>query len=406
MTPFKLAVIGLGSAGIQSLCHFLSYLPEKSEIYSIHDPMIKILGIGESTNPSFTTALETGTDFNILKDMTKLDATYKLGTYYINWREKEFLNPLLSGSLAIHFNNFKLKNFVIPRLKNKWQEKFKIIEGKVCQLINLPDKVVVQMTDSIHEFDFIIDCRGFPDSYHNYRVFEDCPVNSALIHNLYGVSKSWNYTVHKATKDGWMFEVPLSTRHSYGYLYNKNITNDDDARINFSKEIGVGINELENIKYDFKSFYTEKLIDNRIIKNGNRSVFFEPMFANSLWLYDQVNRISWDYIHGKIDQPLANYHFVDCCTMVHDMIHFHYQGGSLYDTDFWNQTAIISRKKVKNSALINEIAEILRMQADKKQYQEDLGPNWIYSAKSLMLLDKNLGYGYFNNNLGKSFICD
>jgi tryptophan halogenase len=342
MKPIKLAIIGLGSAGIQSICHFLSYLNKDSEVWSIYDPNIKILGIGESTNPSFTTMLELGTDFDIMRDLNELDATYKLGTYYINWRKQEFLNPLLSGSLAIHFNNFKLKDYAIPRLKDKWREKFKVLEGKVDFINNNINNVEIYINNKVYSFDFLIDCRGFPESYNDYHVFDDAPVNSALVHNIYGVSKSWNYTVHKATKDGWMFEVPLSSRHSYGYLYNKNITSVEQARINFSKEIGVELTDLENIEYNFKSYYTKNLIENRIIKNGNRSVFFEPMFANSLWLYDQVNRIAWDYINQKVDQDLGNYHFVDCCVMVHDMIHFHYHGGSIFNSDFWQEIPKIS----------------------------------------------------------------
>lgn len=404
MKSINLAVIGLGSAGVQSICHFLSFLSKESTVCSIHDPDIKILGIGESTNPSFITALELGADFDILKDLDSLDATYKLGTYYINWRSHEFLNPLLSGSLAIHFNNFKLKDYIIPRLKNKWQKKFKILEGRVDNVKNNEDCVEIYINGTLHSFDFVIDCRGFPESYENYCVFEDAPVNAALVHNLHGVIKPWNYTVHKATKDGWMFEVPLTSRHSLGYLYNKNITSPDEARQNFSEEIGVKLKDLENIEYNFKSYYSKTLIDNRIIKNGNRSVFFEPMFANSLWLYDQVNRIAWDYIQEKVNADAANYHFVDCCIMVQDMINFHYQGGSCYNTKFWNQIPTMSKEKLKFSPLLNEVAEMLRMQANNKQYQEDLGPNWIYSGKSLMLLDKNLGYGYFNNNLGNSFI--
>ena len=52
----KLAVIGVGSAGIQSLCHFLAWLDKSWEIYSIHSPKIPISGIGESTNPRFLDA--------------------------------------------------------------------------------------------------------------------------------------------------------------------------------------------------------------------------------------------------------------------------------------------------------------------------------------------------------------
>jgi predicted dehydrogenase len=87
LKPLRIAVIGIGSAGIQTLAHFLPFLPVDSEMVAIYDPAIKNLGIGESTNPSFTTAIERGLNFDILNDLDKLDGTYKLGTTYINWRD-------------------------------------------------------------------------------------------------------------------------------------------------------------------------------------------------------------------------------------------------------------------------------------------------------------------------------
>ena len=86
-----MAVIGVGSAGIQSLCHFLSYLDETWEIYSIHDPDKKILGIGESANPPLLHLLQLATDFKISEDLDEINGTLKFGTEYIDWRKKSFL---------------------------------------------------------------------------------------------------------------------------------------------------------------------------------------------------------------------------------------------------------------------------------------------------------------------------
>ena len=71
----KLAVIGVGSAGILSLCHFLSNMDETWEITSIHNPSKKIQGIGESSNPAFLNALERGLGFEVVKDLDKLNGT-------------------------------------------------------------------------------------------------------------------------------------------------------------------------------------------------------------------------------------------------------------------------------------------------------------------------------------------
>mgnify|MGYP000394363711 CR=1 FL=1 len=45
-----------------------------------------------------------------------------------------------------------------------------------------------------------------------------------------------------------------------------------------------------NIEYHFKSYYAKQFLNGRIIKNGNAAIFFEPMSAFSLFLYDKINR--------------------------------------------------------------------------------------------------------------------
>ena len=112
----KLAVIGVGSAGIQSLCHSLAWLDKSWEIYSIHSPKIPISGIGESTNPRFLDALGYGLDFLLHRDLSDINGTLKFGTKYTDWRKEPFYNPLLNGNLAIHFDTSILAKWAIPCL--------------------------------------------------------------------------------------------------------------------------------------------------------------------------------------------------------------------------------------------------------------------------------------------------
>ena len=171
----RFGIIGVGSAGILGLCHFLSYLDEEWEVVSLHDPSIPIVGIGESTNPGFLDAIEYGLDFKhfVKSNMEALDATVKVGTEYENWREKDFINPFITGSLAIHFNTYKLKNFALERLPKIWGDKFKIIECQVNGISNRNNKAVVDTSHGEEEFEFVMDCRGFPKEYHDYHVIED-----------------------------------------------------------------------------------------------------------------------------------------------------------------------------------------------------------------------------------------
>ena len=401
----KIAVIGVGSGGIQSLCHLLSYLSKEWKVYSIYDPTIPIVGIGESTNPSFLEAIEYGIDFNhfIKDDMYDLDATLKLGTHYINWRPNEFTNPFIQGGLALHFNTFKLKDFAMNRFPKIWGDKFNIIEGKVNSMQNLKECVEVEVDNVKHQFDFVVDCRGFPKDFTDY-VTTEGPLNHCLVHNM--PPEEMNYTTHVASKDGWMFEVPLKSRKSCGYLFNDTITTTDEARRNFSELIGVPESDMEKIEFKFRPYYAKNVIDNRIIKNGNLAVFFEPMFGNSLYLYDAVNRLIMQYIQQlegcKYDsiaweriQNNLNEQFVYRATAVEDMIAFHYQGGSNFDTPFWRYASDYGKNKTKVSKHLQRVLEPVRAVKVNNDWQTRY-TEWIFTSKSLILIDKNLGYNYFN----------
>ena len=109
----KIAVIGVGTAGIMSLCHSLRWLSgNNNTVTAIYDPAIKILGIGESADPGFPTLLYEGTGFTLLEDADELDATLKLGVTWKGWRENDFNVLMHPPYYAIHFNNFRLKEFL------------------------------------------------------------------------------------------------------------------------------------------------------------------------------------------------------------------------------------------------------------------------------------------------------
>ncbi len=393
----KLAIIGTGSAGILSICHMLTYLNDY-DIYSINDPKIPPLGIGESTNPVFFSTMWNclGVTLEDLFSNGYLDASIKYGTLYKNWREEDFLNPLFGEKMhqAIHFNTHKIKDFAFNILREKYRGKFFEIQGTVDSLKNLENSVQVLIDGKTNIFEFVIDCRGFPkDNFDDYE-FLDMPVNHGLIHNIEGdfSYNTWGYTLHQATEDGWMFGVPLRTRISYGYLFNDNFTNVDEAKSNFSKVIGVKEDGLQKIEYKFKSHYVKNFINKRIIKNGNCSVFFEPMFANSLWLYDYNNRLSYSYIVEEMNSEELNYLFYKKVKTVHDLICYYYKGGSNFNSKFWNYAKTYSECSLKSSMFVeltNDVFKFMNKTSSKVRNVYEFSP---YSIDNLAKLDNFLGY--------------
>jgi len=406
----KLAVIGTGTAGIQSLCHFLGYTTSEWEVTSIYNPTIKIVGIGESTNPSFLEKLGIGIDFDYTKDLHHLDGSIKIGTKFFKWRDYDFLNPLiydigfgfgLTKYVAIHFNNFKLQEFVFGRLREKWNNRFQEVHGNVDELIDGDGDVRVIVDGTEHIFDYVIDCRGWPKDFTNYHVIEQAPVNHAIIHSVEEF-ETFEWTGHRATVDGWMFEIPLATRLTYGYLFHDEITSIEQAKINFSKEINVPVNELSNIEYKFKSYYAKEPLGKRVMKNGNTAVFFEPMSANSLWSYDIANRLFFDYaVNGQGTIDHVNQAFVMNSKAIEEIIYFYYHGGSIYDTPFWKRVVAYTKDYIENHSHNFKNTQQAFIELRPELAKDPLllaklnKPNWIFGPVNLVMIDHNFGYNYF-----------
>jgi len=154
---YEIAVIGTGTAGITTISHLLAWLPQGCTVVSISDPAVPILGIGESTTTSIPESLYYGADFNFLDDHDKLDATVKHGVKYSNWRDDSFYTVIPPPHYGIHFNNFKLKEVCFEKFRNRWGEKFKVIEGNIEQLINGEHAASCVIDSTEHKFDYIID---------------------------------------------------------------------------------------------------------------------------------------------------------------------------------------------------------------------------------------------------------
>lgn len=401
---YKIAVIGAGSAGIQNVCDLLYRLDHRWEVTSIYDPKIDIIGIGESTNPSFVSALQNAINFDLLEDSDQLDSTLKFGTRYVNWREHSFTNPLLSGVVAMHFSTGKLHNFAYPRLRKSWGDKFKEIQGNVLAVENTDTHATLTVNGVNYQFDFVVDCRGFPNMQQfpqDYHRVDTVPVNRCLVHNTSEVI-DLNYTDHVATVDGWMFVVPLKNRTSYGYLFNDTITDLESAKKNFSKEIGVPVEELQNIEYKFTPYYCKNIFNKRVIKNGNAAVFFEPMFANSLWLYDAIGTLLMEYIssYSKIDEIKSQHHSnsfniraIDKITQVQEMVWYNYHGGSNQNTPFWKYIKELATKNLISGENLKKVKLVLQDMHKNKHRVGDA--SWIYGPNNLFKIDKNFGYNYF-----------
>jgi hypothetical protein len=394
----KIAVIGAGSAGLLSTMHLCTWLDDSWQVYAIHNPKKKILGIGESTNGGFMSVIERATNFSLAntEDLAALDATIKYGSKFINWRKQSWINPLLSGNIAIHFNNRRFKDFVFERLTKLWPTQFNLLEGDVQGVQNYADHVSIGIDGVSHDFDYVVDCMGTPPNFDGYTMSDCTLVDSCRIHMV----KNYEYepfTDHIATKNGWMFGVPLKDYKTYGYLYNHALTDTQAAEEDMLRLLGA--QKLEAGAYDahysFRCYYANELISGRICKNGNKALFFEPLLANSMFQYVYASRLIYDHIVGGQDAGRCNGKFVKAVHEMEDVISYYYKGGSNFQSEFWKAAADAASTRLERRT---EFGDYMRSLRDlKKKAILHSGAAYAFSPHTWQVVDSHMGYGYLDS---------
>jgi hypothetical protein len=392
----KIAVIGAGSAGLLTVAHLCTWLDDSWEVYSVYNPSRKILGIGESTNGAFVSVLEKATNFSLAhaEDLAALDATIKYGSKFMNWREHSWINPLLAGNIAVHFNNRRLKDFVFERMAKIWPSQFRVLEADVKEVQNYADHVTLGTDRGAFDFDYVVDCMGTPSNLDGYTLSDCTIVDSCRVHMV----EKYDYepfTDHIATADGWMFGVPLKGYKTYGYLYSSALTDDVSAEAAMRKLLGTERLEAGDYdqKYSFRCYYANQLISGRVCKNGNKALFFEPLLANSMFLYIFAARLVFDYVAHAQDPARCNVKFVKAVQEMEDVISYYYRGGSTFQSEFWKRS---SERAQARLARRTEFADYLKKVTELKQRGLLFAPPpYAFSPHTWQLVDEQMGYRSF-----------
>jgi tryptophan halogenase len=152
-----------------------------------------------------------------------------------------------------------------------------------------------------------------------------------------------------ARAHGWVFVIPLKNRTSYGYIYNAEVSHEDEVRADlgrFLEEEGVGDPSQPRL-LRFPSFVQRQIFDGALFRIGNAASFLEPLEATaigvtleelrlvSLWLADGIigarGEDKWN--PGTLD--LLNRLMIRTVQEVALFVGWHYARGSVYDTPFW-----------------------------------------------------------------------
>ena len=318
MKKKKIAIIGAGNAGCITALNFYFYARDTCEIEIYHSPeKHPIERVGQGTNIPPATLISSVFGGNWY-DRNYLDATLKKGILYEGWGKamNEIFHPFLMTNMAIHYVPQRLSDLVLTC------GLFKVKE----QTIDDPEKEI--------DSDWIIDCRGRHNRDQNHYDPLINPLNSVLLYKKEGRDPLLDYTRSVATPNGWTFVVPNIDSVSYGYLYNNNITSNEDATEDFLERFN-----LPEIDGDltFENYIAKNIcVGERTFLNGNRCGFLEPLEATSTRFYQTVCKSVYDYMDGLMNRQHVNKYVRDEMFRLETFIMWHYQFGSKYNSPFWD----------------------------------------------------------------------
>ena len=316
----KVAIIGKGLAGILTAMAWKAHYPA-TEIEIYYDPFSPIEPVGSGSWPNM---LDLITEFQTTNPEcwpswreADWDQTVKTGISYKGWG-KDWFHDFGMNRVAMHFDP---KKFCDDMARN-----FKCIPKRVGYNIDA---------------DFIYDCGGSPfsgrectsETWDRYTLLQN-PLNRVLLAETDPYTRVYCTTDNVATKDGWCFVIPLQSRTSMGYLFNSDITTDEEALENFQEQFG------EAKVTGWRSFHNycakNPVMDGRIFMNGNKYFFIEPLEATSVTGYMVWIERTLQYVMGNATlKDIVADNQRDIQENANFLL-YHYAHGSEFNTPFWD----------------------------------------------------------------------
>ena len=378
--------------------------PKVAEISLVESPDVPRIGVGEATIPNINQDLAV-IGIDELDFMKAVDGTFKQSIRYVNWLEnngKFYHHPfsrfgqrivddsgrrwLMSDRSVPYMNTisaqpilcemglapkmFKKVNFGIPlgyafhmnALKfADYLRDFSTARGVTDYL----DHVVgVDMHDNGNiaavrtasgkrlEADLFIDCTGFAAELIEKKLgvgFTDCSkwllcdraVTMNVPHDHHYPGYVRPYTTATALSAGWVWEIPLQTRRSLGYVHSSAHLSDDDAEKELRAFEGDHAEALPTRIVDFMVGRREQPWTANCVAIGLSGGFIEPLESTGLYLAQVASALLAEHFPYTDDMESLAYRFKriteDRFYEILDFINMHYCLTNRTDTEFWRE---------------------------------------------------------------------
>ena len=348
----KIAVVGRGTAGSLAAASVTRLHPDRDhELHHIYDSRIPVIGVGEGSWPSLVQELHQLTNLPHETIQQQLNGTRKYGVAFAGWGRRgrdftHFFTPQ-QVSYAYHLS----ADFMGDLLQTSTRAQH--IDAKVLEINRVEGGAEVTFEGLAPErYDLVFDARGFPRELDptehvdisfiptNTAVIRRCP---SIIEATDGPVLQHTYTRAVARPHGWVFVIPLTAHTSYGYIFNREVTNLADVESDFDAFLEAdGVSEFEQrAVIRFPNFVHRRIFDGAIARVGNAAAFMEPLEATAIvsaqlqiGMVLQI-RLNRPIEHLQRDAPTVNRFLINNMLCYGLFVGWHYSCGSKYDSDFW-----------------------------------------------------------------------
>lgn len=199
--------------------------------------------------------------------------------------------------------------------------------------------------------DFFVDCTGFagvliqktlnvPFINLDKVLFNDTAVVVATESDLDNLNSQTKST---ALKNGWAWDIPLTSRTGNGYVFSSKYCTVDQAETEFRQHLGLLDADVDVRSVKWKQGRLEKNWSHNCLAVGLSQGFVEPIEAMALHLvYNSIGHFITEFEKGNFtNQNQRQYnHIIDgAFDGVVDYILAHYRMNSRRDTPYWRDNA-------------------------------------------------------------------
>ena len=303
----KVVIVGGGSSAMLAAAFISNNTSYKVTVIDKEDG--SPIGVGEATLINFKPFMDAcGFDFN--EWFKYCDATYKTGILFPGWTKKKVWHPFKMNPMSklTDFNKEDRNGFHVDCLKLA-----KFIKEKIKDKVTFINSSVGGMNGSFLSTDkgnigadVFIDCTGFASVLQDKTkvdLSDRLICDTAIAGHVEYESKKEKrkYVICEAVSCGWIWKIPVKHRIGTGIVFNRSITDPEEASMIFNNHWASRVKIRKVINWT--PYYKPSFWKHNVISLGLAGGFIEPLESTGLALamegaYQFVKLTRDGYGHG------------------------------------------------------------------------------------------------------------